>query len=245
MYILYVEVCRYVCVCVWVSERESERERECIHPTWFCPAVIAVCGCWMMICWVCPPCPCTCRVCPPCSWICPGCSSWICTRDHIHLTKPAHTISSINYYVARSDMAVFIYSYIVLKKTDHLSFSNSPLWSAHLLEPLSASHGNLHDGLALPPHGLHHDRLARGGDELPPAHLHHQRLSLHLGEEGEGQQTRVSEREEELNCYCSECQRQSFHAKHVCHRGTHKTDEALWFAKHASMNLNCQHAAKR
>lgn len=52
---------------------------------------------------------------------------------------------------------------------------------SHLLQPLRAGHWDLHDGLALAPrHGLHHDGLARGGDELPPAHLHHQRLPLHL-----------------------------------------------------------------
>lgn len=45
--------------------------------TWFWPAVMAACGCWMMICWAWPCWPCNCNVCPPCSWICPGCTSWI------------------------------------------------------------------------------------------------------------------------------------------------------------------------
>lgn len=44
------------------------------------PAVTAVCGCCIMICWVWPCCPCTCTACPPWIWIWPGWTNWICGR---------------------------------------------------------------------------------------------------------------------------------------------------------------------
>lgn len=52
--------------------------------TWVCPAVMAVWGCWIIICWGWPCWPWSCRVWPPWSWIWPGCTSWICTRQRAH-----------------------------------------------------------------------------------------------------------------------------------------------------------------
>lgn len=73
--------------------------------TWFWPAVMAVWGCWMMICWGWPCCPWSCRVCPPCSWIWPGCTSWIYTRKQSHFQLP---VTKTNIPVTTLTQIIFI-----------------------------------------------------------------------------------------------------------------------------------------
>ncbi len=82
--------CTLIC-CPWgtksktLSSHINNNLIKCIYwfnwsevKTWFCPAVMAAWGCWMMICWGWPCWPWSWRVWPPCSWIWPGCTSWIC-----------------------------------------------------------------------------------------------------------------------------------------------------------------------
>lgn len=63
------------------------------YSTWFCPAVMAAWGCWMMICWAWPCWPWSCRVWPPWSWIWPGCTSWICPWTRQRFSEPLSNAS--------------------------------------------------------------------------------------------------------------------------------------------------------
>ncbi len=71
----------------------TQRREQSVFETWFWPAVMAVWGCCMKICWVWPCWPCSCRVWPPCNWIWPGWTNWI----YIYTNKSEITQTDINF----------------------------------------------------------------------------------------------------------------------------------------------------